>query len=119
MTGTYHQGEDIVIKITLYDDKNLTEQHEVDSYKVDLLIVSSDNTMLLASTDTTSVFVDCEIEKVDDYTLQAHFTPDLTSKLSEGGAKLEIRLKNLDSGETTISTNDLIFIEGSVISKLE
>ncbi|MFI3315099.1 MAG: hypothetical protein R3Y04_05495 [Rikenellaceae bacterium] len=118
MTGKYYQGEDILITISLYNNKEMTEKVNLANYDVDLMIVGSDSSTLIASTDSSSDIADSTITVVDDYSLRAHFAPSLTSKLAVGNARVEVKMVDQDSGYTMISTNDSVFIENSDIGKL-
>lgn len=117
MVGKYHQGEDIVLTINIYNDKSMSEKEDLTDYKIDVLLIDSNNETLYASTDSDSS-PDTLIKTDDNYTLKVHFTASQTSLLSEGNANLEVRVKNLTTEETSISKSDLLFIESSEISKL-
>ncbi|MEG1650040.1 MAG: hypothetical protein RR277_09135 [Rikenellaceae bacterium] len=119
MAEKYYQGEDISITIVIYEDQNMILKRDLTNVEVDMVLCNmAGGTKIIASTDAKIVKREVAIERIDANTLRVVFNSFHTARLSEGMAQVEMKVRDLIKGTTTISTNDSIIIESSIIGKL-
>lgn len=119
MAEKYYQGEDISITIVIYEDQNMIQKRDLTGVEFDMVLCSlSNGTKIVASTDNKVVSRNVVITRVDSNTLRVVFDSQHTASLDEGVARIEMKVRDTLKGTTTISTNDSIIIESSIIGKL-
>ncbi len=116
MAEKYYQGEDISIVIEIYDESSLTTKQDLSQLHIDLLLITSKKgNKLLASTDETLEGVSLLIERVSSEQLKLLIPSTTTATLNVGVATIELRVRDFDGGNTSISINSSIVIESSNI----
>lgn len=119
MAEKYYQGEDISITIAIYEDQSMEIKQDLTHIELDLVLCSFTNsTKLIASTDSKITSRDTTINRINSNTLKVVFDSSLTARMDEGMARIEMKVRDTLKGTTSITTNDSIIIESSIIGKL-